>query len=233
MESMKDRPPMNSQADNATALSQAGAFGSRQGPIFKLVLGGIVFVLLTVSIFLYQFSRIEHGEDTFTWSGIHFEYLWLMLLCLPFDTLASGLRIWLVCHVLQPGTGFWTCLKAEWANSGIAMLTPSQTGGGFGQIYTRDHDEPARRWFLLRPHFRRNPGLALFRGNLALDYYRWLDDRCPPLARLVSCCRHSHFASLSADVRACLPGEEQSRQRPLFPSGSDGINSKQAHRHCL
>ena len=67
MESTKNRPLMNSKADNATALSQAGAFGSRQGPIFKLVLGGIVFVLLTVSIFLYQFSRIEHGEDTFTW----------------------------------------------------------------------------------------------------------------------------------------------------------------------
>jgi len=126
---------MKSQADNATALSRAGAFGSRQGHHFKLALGGMVFVLLTASIFLYQFSRIEHGEETFTWSGLRFEYLWLMLLCLPFDTLASGLRIWLVCHVLQPGTGFWTCLKAEWANSGIAMLTPSQTGGGFGQIY--------------------------------------------------------------------------------------------------
>ena len=135
MESTKDRPLMKSQADNATALSRAGAFGSRQGHHFKLALGGMVFVLLTASIFLYQFSRIEHGEETFTWSGLRFEYLWLMLVCLPFDTLASGLRIWLVCRVLQPGTGFWTCLKAEWANSGIAMLTPSQTGGGFGQIY--------------------------------------------------------------------------------------------------
>jgi uncharacterized membrane protein YbhN (UPF0104 family) len=95
----------------------------------------MVFILLTASIFIYQFSRIEHGEETFTWSGLRFEYLWLIILCLPFDTLASGLRIWLVCHVLQPGTRFWTCLKAEWANSGIAMLTPSQTGGGFGQIY--------------------------------------------------------------------------------------------------
>ncbi|MCX5877805.1 MAG: lysylphosphatidylglycerol synthase transmembrane domain-containing protein, partial [Deltaproteobacteria bacterium] len=135
MESTKDRPLMKSQADNATALARAGAFGSRQGHHFKLALGGMVFVLLTASIFLYQFSRIEHGEETFTWSGLRFEYLWLMLVCLPFDTLASGLRIWLVCRVLQPGTGFWTCLKAEWANSGIAMLTPSQTGGGFGQIY--------------------------------------------------------------------------------------------------
>ncbi len=135
MESTKNQPLITGHAENTTALSQAGAFGSTRAHRIKLALGCIVFVLLTTSIFFYQFSRIEHGEETFTWSGLRFEYLWLMLLCLPFDTLASGLRIWLVCHVLQPGTGFWTCLKAEWANSGIAMLTPSQTGGGFGQIY--------------------------------------------------------------------------------------------------
>jgi len=135
MESMNNQPLITGHSDNTTALSKAGAFGSTRAHRIKLALGSIVFVLLTASIFLYQFSRIEHGEETFTWSGLRFEYLWLMLLCLPFDTLASGLRIWLVCHVLQPGTGFWTCLKAEWANSGIAMLTPSQTGGGFGQIY--------------------------------------------------------------------------------------------------
>jgi uncharacterized protein (TIRG00374 family) len=131
----KYRPQINAQSDNANVLSQAGAFGSTRRDRVKLALGSIVFILLTASIFLYQFSRIEHGDESFTWGRLRFEYLWLMLICLPFDTLASGLRIWLVCHVLQPGTGFWTCLKAEWANSGIAMLTPSQTGGGFGQIY--------------------------------------------------------------------------------------------------
>ena len=135
MESTRNQPLITGHAENTTALSQAGAFGSTRAHRCKLALGCIVFVLLTTSIFLYQFSRIEDGEETFTWSGLRFEYLWLMLLCLPFDTLASGLRIWLVCHVLQPGTRFWTCLKAEWANSGITMLTPSQTGGGFGQIY--------------------------------------------------------------------------------------------------
>jgi uncharacterized protein (TIRG00374 family) len=135
MELTKDQPRIAHQAENTSALSQVGAIGSSQSRCFRLALGGTVFVLLTASIFLYQFSRIGHGEETFTWSGLRFEYLWLMLLCLPFDTLASGLRIWLVCRVLRPGTGFWTCLKAEWANSGIAMLTPSQTGGGFGQIY--------------------------------------------------------------------------------------------------
>jgi uncharacterized protein (TIRG00374 family) len=131
----KYRPQINAQSDNATVLSQAGAFGSTRRDRVKLALGSIVFILLTASIVLYQFSRIEHGDESFTWGRLRFEYLWLMLICLPFDTLASGLRIWIVCHVLQPGTGFWTCLKAEWANSGIAMLTPSQTGGGFGQIY--------------------------------------------------------------------------------------------------
>jgi hypothetical protein len=61
--------------------------------------------------------------------------LFLLLLFLPFDTIACGLRIWVVCRVLQPGIGFWTCLKAEWANVGVAMITPSSSGGGLGQIY--------------------------------------------------------------------------------------------------
>jgi uncharacterized protein (TIRG00374 family) len=135
MESKKDRRQKKALDEKATALSQADAFCSRRRERFKLALGGAVFILLTTSIFIYQFSRIDQGGETFNWRRLHFEYLWLMLLCLPFDTLASGLRMWLVCKVLQPGIGFWTCLKAEWANSGIAMLTPSQTGGGFGQIY--------------------------------------------------------------------------------------------------
>jgi uncharacterized protein (TIRG00374 family) len=135
METKMDRSQMNAQDEKSPALSPAAAFCLTRRDRFKLALGGVVFILITASIFVYQFSRIEQGDGTFNWKSLHFEYLWLILLCLPFDTLASGLRIWLVCRVLQPGIGFWTCLKAEWANSGIAMLTPSQTGGGFAQIY--------------------------------------------------------------------------------------------------
>lgn len=58
---------------------------------------------------------------------------------LPVETVAAGLRTWLLCRVLQPGVRFWTCLKAEWANPTLAMLTPSQTGGGPGQIYVLTH----------------------------------------------------------------------------------------------
>ena len=63
------------------------------------------------------------------------KFLALLLLCLPLETLASSLRIWLLCRVLQPGIAFWTCVKAEWANVAVSLLTPSQSGGGPGQIY--------------------------------------------------------------------------------------------------
>jgi uncharacterized protein (TIRG00374 family) len=90
---------------------------------------------LTVGIFWYQFSEIPAGDRPPIWNQLNWHYLLWLLLFLPVDTFSAGLRIWVICRVLQPGVSFWTCLKAEWANLGLAMLTPSQTGGGFGQIY--------------------------------------------------------------------------------------------------
>jgi len=101
----------------------------------KFLAGGLGFVLLTVGIFWYQFHRIQVADETPRWSQLQWGYLILILLCLPLETVASGLRVWLICRVLQPGVGLWTCFKAEWANVAIAMLTPSQSGGGPGEIY--------------------------------------------------------------------------------------------------
>ena len=101
----------------------------------RLALGGLIFMGLTVGIFWYQFAQIPGGNRPVIWNQLQWGYLFWLLLFLPIDTLAAGLRIWVICRVLQPGVSFWTCLKAEWANLGLAMLTPSQTGGGFGQIY--------------------------------------------------------------------------------------------------
>jgi len=107
----------------------------REIGIQKLIWGGLIFIVLTVGIFWYQFSKVHMGNGLPTWGQLQWDYFLLLLLFLPIDTLASGLRIWVVCRKLQPGVSLWTCLKAEWANLGLAMLTPSQTGGGFGQIY--------------------------------------------------------------------------------------------------
>ena len=103
--------------------------------IKKLAFGGLLFIFFTVGVFWYQFDRIQAGHTLPVLRHLQWEYLLFMLICLPVDTVAGGLRIWIVCRVLEPGISFWTCLRAEWANMGVSMLTPSQTGGGFGQIY--------------------------------------------------------------------------------------------------
>jgi uncharacterized protein (TIRG00374 family) len=103
--------------------------------IYRLICGGLIFIGLTVGIFWYQFSEIPIGNRPSIWLQLQWGYLFWLLLFLPVETIAAGLRIWVISRALQPGVSLWTCLKAEWANLGLAMLTPSQTGGGFGQIY--------------------------------------------------------------------------------------------------
>lgn len=107
-------------------------------PVFgagKLVIGGVIFVLLTLGFFWYLFYRIEPGVDAPEWAELRWEYLLLIILFLPQESLVSAFRMWTVCRVLQPEISFWTCLKADLANIGISILTPSQTGGGPGQMY--------------------------------------------------------------------------------------------------
>jgi uncharacterized protein (TIRG00374 family) len=103
--------------------------------LHRLIGGGLFFMLLTVGIFWYQFAKISGSNRPGIWNHLQWGYLFWLLLFLPIDTFAAGVRIWVVCRVLHPGMSLWTCLKSEWANLGLAMLTPSQTGGGFGQIY--------------------------------------------------------------------------------------------------
>jgi glycosyltransferase 2 family protein len=101
----------------------------------RMIPGSLVFIFFTVGIFWYQFRRIQPGEGVPGWGDVQWGYLLLMLLCLPLETISGSLRTWVVSRVIQPGLTFWTCVKSELANIGISMLTPSQTGGGFGQIY--------------------------------------------------------------------------------------------------
>lgn len=101
----------------------------------KLIVGGILFVAITLGIFWYLFHDIEPGEDIPRFDQLRWVYLLLALPFLPVETLLSSFRMWLICRVLQPELTFATCLKADLANSAIAVLTPFQIGGGPGQIY--------------------------------------------------------------------------------------------------
>jgi len=113
-------------------IERGGFSGRSRG---KLTIGGLIFILLTLAIFWYQFHRIHTGDDIPRLNQLRWGYLILILCFLPIEAFVLGLRMWVVCRVLQPGISFWTCLKADLANSGIAILTPSQSGGGTGQIY--------------------------------------------------------------------------------------------------
>jgi uncharacterized protein (TIRG00374 family) len=120
------------RTDTEPRTAAAGPAGLGRG---KLTAGGLAFALLTVGIFWYQFHRIQPGDAAPRWDQLRWGYLALIFLFLPLEALACGLRIWIVCRVLEPGVSLWTCIKSEWANEFVAMLTPSQSGGGPGQIY--------------------------------------------------------------------------------------------------
>lgn len=126
---MADRGLEPTARDDA---GEAGPLGIGSG---KLLVGSLTFIALTVGILWYQFHRIQTGDAAPRWDQLRWGYFLLILLCLPVETLAAGVRMWVVCRILQPGVSLWTCIKAEWANAAISTLTPSQSGGGPGQIY--------------------------------------------------------------------------------------------------
>jgi uncharacterized membrane protein YbhN (UPF0104 family) len=104
-------------------------------PRGQLLAGALGFVGLTGGIFWWLFTRPPSGHAMPGLATLRWEYLGLLLLVLPLETLTSSARIWLICRVLHPGVSFWTCIQSELSNVAISILTPSQSGGGPGQIY--------------------------------------------------------------------------------------------------
>jgi glycosyltransferase 2 family protein len=102
---------------------------------WRLSAGGLAFAMLTAGIFWYQFRCIGAGDDVPRWAGLQWRYLALILLCLPVETLVSGLRIWVLSRTLHPALRLWPCIEAELANVAMNLLTPAHSGGGPGQIY--------------------------------------------------------------------------------------------------
>jgi uncharacterized protein (TIRG00374 family) len=127
--------PTPGDARGVIALGKHRSTGLQEIGPRKLIAGSLGFLLPTLGMFWYLFHRIHSGDYAPRWDHLQWNYCLLILLSLPVETLASGVRPWLLCRVLEPRIRLWTCFKAEWANVAIAMLTPSQSGGGPGQIY--------------------------------------------------------------------------------------------------
>jgi hypothetical protein len=117
------------------AVGPPGRVTGLRVPGGHLVVGGAAFVALTLGVFAWLFSRMPAGPGTPLVPDLRWSYLVPLLLVLPVETVASATRIWLICRVLHPGVSFGACVRSELANVAVATLTPSQSGGGPGQIY--------------------------------------------------------------------------------------------------
>jgi uncharacterized protein (TIRG00374 family) len=90
-----------------------------------LTLIGLVFVLYRAS-----FTASVRHLQAFRWP-----YLLLATAMMVFDWIGAGTRIWVFASRLQPGISYRGCIRAGLANIFLGGVTPSQTGGGAGQIY--------------------------------------------------------------------------------------------------
>ena len=101
----------------------------------KVMKGVKLFVALTtVGILLILY------RSTFSASFAHLRNFDLTLLAVIaglvlFDWLAAGLRVYIFATKVHPGISFAGCMRANLANIFMGGVTPSQTGGGAGQIY--------------------------------------------------------------------------------------------------
>jgi len=101
----------------------------------KIIKGIKVFSALTPSgiiIILYRSSFIESITHL---RSFKFHFLAACIGLCVFDWIASGLRIYIFASRVLPDISLTGCIRASLVNIFMGGVTPSQTGGGPGQIY--------------------------------------------------------------------------------------------------
>ncbi len=101
----------------------------------KIRKGVRLFLALTAIGLIFVLYRSSFAGSINSLSGFRWQYLLLALTLVLFDWLLGGLRIYVFASRLQPGISFVGCIRAGLANIFMGGITPSQTGGGPGQIY--------------------------------------------------------------------------------------------------
>jgi uncharacterized protein (TIRG00374 family) len=91
-----------------------------------------VLTILGLAFVLYR-SSFEAGIESL--SGFSWRYLLLAVALVILDWLLAGMRIYVFAVRLQRGVSLPGCIRAGLANIFMGGVTPSQTGGGPGQIY--------------------------------------------------------------------------------------------------
>ncbi len=97
--------------------------------------GSVGFVVLTVAglAALYWLGLRGHVADVVT--GLSGGFFALAVLGMLIDFLLGGLRHHVFLRRLAPGTRLWLPVRADLVGRFTGAVTPSQTGGGPGQIF--------------------------------------------------------------------------------------------------
>lgn len=94
-----------------------------------------LFLALTIVGMVFVLYRSSFAGSVESLSGFRWPYLLLALALAVADWFLAGLRIYVFAVKLQPGIRFLGCVRSGLANIFMGGVTPSQTGGGPGQIY--------------------------------------------------------------------------------------------------
>jgi uncharacterized protein (TIRG00374 family) len=94
-----------------------------------------IFLVLTIVGLVFVLYRSSFTASVRHLGNFRWPYLLLAMGLMVFDWIASGARIWVFASRLQPGISYRGCIRASLANIFLGGVTPSQTGGGPGQIY--------------------------------------------------------------------------------------------------
>jgi uncharacterized protein (TIRG00374 family) len=118
-------------ANNTPHNSRGGSL-----PSWSKVRRGLrIFLVLTLIGLVFVIYRSSFAASLRHLAAFRWQYLVLLTGMMVFDWIAGGTRIYLFASKLQPGISYRGCVRACLSNIFLGGVTPSQTGGGVGQIY--------------------------------------------------------------------------------------------------
>jgi uncharacterized protein (TIRG00374 family) len=101
----------------------------------RIARGIKLFIALTMVGMFIIIYRSSFGASIAYLRDFSLIHLLIILALLLMDWTLGGARIYIFARRIQPDYPYLACLKANLANIFMGGVTPSQTGGGAGQIY--------------------------------------------------------------------------------------------------
>ena len=109
--------------------------GQQLPSLSRIKQGLRIFAALTVVGLVFVIYRSSIAESITHLGAFKLRYLALACSLVIVDLIASGARIYVFASRVFPKLSYGSCVRASLANIFLGGVTPSQTGGGPGQIY--------------------------------------------------------------------------------------------------